>query len=497
MKSVQWEEGSKLAEIGTGAFKDSIALERFSSSTKGDVTEFPDSLHTINANAFDFTALKEIKIGTPADGSAIMLGDYCFADNDAITKADFSGSNAIEIPAGCFANDKNLETVYLSEDSVKKLGSACFSNCYKLHTLGTKDAKNGEYTIPESCTAIASAAFENNYCMQIINFPKTATKLSMSMFNIYLREEEVEENGYTPLEAINVDPENTEYMSEDGVLYNKEKTILYCRPLRIKDETFVVPDSIENIGGSACAANNFLKYVVINENLKSMGDRAFADCHELQNVDFGSNGVVAIGNDAFSGENMFVALYGTAGSTAQDYAINNSYTTMFIDNAKVASTLKILTNEDAEISDELTLSVYAGWYKFGCKQLTESGDEAADSLVWTTSDPEIATINNYGELSIKAMGDVTITVRNRNDTASTSITLHINETGESYLIGDVNGDREINVQDISQLAAHVKGKKALSDTQMKPADVNKDGEVNVKDIVKIAAHVKGVKSIDE
>ncbi len=61
--------------------------------------------------------------------------------------------------------------------------------------------------------------------------------------------------------------------------------------------------------------------------------------------------------------------------------------------------------------------------------------------------------------------------------------------------GDINGDGIVNVTDISLVAGHVKGKKALEGDAEKWADVNGDGSVNVADISKIAAHVKGVKEL--
>lgn len=61
--------------------------------------------------------------------------------------------------------------------------------------------------------------------------------------------------------------------------------------------------------------------------------------------------------------------------------------------------------------------------------------------------------------------------------------------------GDVNGDGKVNVTDVSLVAAHVKGKKPLSEEQRKAADVNKDGKVNVSDVSAIAAQVKGKKSL--
>ena len=66
---------------------------------------------------------------------------------------------------------------------------------------------------------------------------------------------------------------------------------------------------------------------------------------------------------------------------------------------------------------------------------------------------------------------------------------------ETIILGDVNGDGDINVTDIGMVAAHIKGIKALDEKAIKAADVNGDGDVNVTDIAMIAAHIKGIKAI--
>ena len=61
--------------------------------------------------------------------------------------------------------------------------------------------------------------------------------------------------------------------------------------------------------------------------------------------------------------------------------------------------------------------------------------------------------------------------------------------------GDLNGDKVINVTDISMLAAHVKGIKPLTDEQKVLADLNGDGRIDVTDVSKLAGHVKGIKPL--
>ncbi|MBQ8967554.1 dockerin type I repeat-containing protein [Ruminococcus sp.] len=63
----------------------------------------------------------------------------------------------------------------------------------------------------------------------------------------------------------------------------------------------------------------------------------------------------------------------------------------------------------------------------------------------------------------------------------------------SRILGDINGDGDINVTDVSLVAAHVKNIRGLKETVY--ADVNQDGDVNVTDINIIAAHVKSIRPI--
>ena len=64
-----------------------------------------------------------------------------------------------------------------------------------------------------------------------------------------------------------------------------------------------------------------------------------------------------------------------------------------------------------------------------------------------------------------------------------------------HALGDISGDDNIDVVDITMLASHIKGMKALNKYSYARADVNGDGEVNVTDIALIAAHIKGIKAI--
>ncbi|MBQ8966256.1 glycoside hydrolase family 3 N-terminal domain-containing protein [Ruminococcus sp.] len=70
------------------------------------------------------------------------------------------------------------------------------------------------------------------------------------------------------------------------------------------------------------------------------------------------------------------------------------------------------------------------------------------------------------------------------------------EAADASVKGDINGDTEVNVTDVTKLAAHVKSIRALQGAEIERADLNGDGDVNVTDLTMLAAHVKGIRSLD-
>ena len=66
-----------------------------------------------------------------------------------------------------------------------------------------------------------------------------------------------------------------------------------------------------------------------------------------------------------------------------------------------------------------------------------------------------------------------------------SIIASVNASENSLpIIGDVNGDREVNIADINAVINIILGKDASADF-LRRADVNKDDEINISDVNRI------------
>ena len=101
-------------------------------------------------------------------------------------------------------------------------------------------------------------------------------------------------NGLT---SINVSNDNPYYSSDEGILYDKNKTVLICAPKGKKGE-IKIPSGVTRIEGSAFRYCRYVKNIMISSNVTSIGEWAFSGCYSLTSVNIPSS-VTRIGKCAF------------------------------------------------------------------------------------------------------------------------------------------------------------------------------------------------------
>ena len=111
------------------------------------------------------------------------------------------------------------------------------------------------------------------------------------------------------------------------------------------------------------------------------------------------------------------------------------------------------------------------------------------TIEWSSSNPNIASINADGTITAKAIGETTITAKVDGFTATT--TVKVVETQ----LGDVNKDTNIDMLDYVLILSHVRETKLLSGEALELADVNTDGIVDMLDYVLVLSHVRGTKPL--
>jgi hypothetical protein len=172
----------------------------------------------------------------------------------------------------------SITTVVIT-NGVTSIGNLAFWDCRRLISI----------TISNSVTRIGESAFCGCESLISITIPNSVTTVGESAF-IWCES----------LISIDVENGNSSYTSEEGVLFNKSKTILICYPIGKTAETYVIPNSVTTIGDGAFYYCRSLTSVTIPNGVTSIGEAAFSRCRNLLSVTI-FNGAKTIGKMAFDG----------------------------------------------------------------------------------------------------------------------------------------------------------------------------------------------------
>jgi len=86
------------------------------------------------------------------------------------------------------------------------------------------------------------------------------------------------------LTNINISADNQAYASQDGVLFDKAKTVLLCCPQGIALDTYTVSDTVTEIDVDAFKACVHLKEIILPDSLRIIGGEAFNGCSGLTSI---------------------------------------------------------------------------------------------------------------------------------------------------------------------------------------------------------------------
>jgi len=185
-----------------------------------------------------------------------------------------------------YSSYKKLESVVIPSEirvdghvySVTIIGEKAFSGCSGLTSI----------EIPSSVTSIGNEAFSFCSGLTSIEIPSSVTSIRNSAFSCC-----------AGLTNINVATDNQIYTSENGVLYNKDKTELICVPNGKKGK-IKIPSSVTSIESWAFSECSGLSRVKIPSSVTSIEWGAFTGCSGLTNIKIPS-GVTSIEYGTFSG----------------------------------------------------------------------------------------------------------------------------------------------------------------------------------------------------
>jgi hypothetical protein len=101
------------------------------------------------------------------------------------------------------------------------------------------------------------------------------------------------------LNEINIDPANTAYRSEDGVVYTADMDTLIFYPISKTSKTYTANAAVKVIGQAAFSNAEHLETLTLPEGLTTIEDGAFTSCPSLKEVSLPES-VTKIGMAAFT-----------------------------------------------------------------------------------------------------------------------------------------------------------------------------------------------------
>lgn len=247
-----WENG--ILYIG----KNLISCNRYSENLTEKV-EIKPGMVTVAEDAFsNCDTITEVVIPE----SVKYINEYAFSSCDALEKITVNGNTAIETYRNAFQYTAYFNNTENWENNVLYIGNILVSSNENL---------SGELKIKEGTRSIASGALTSSSSITSVVIPAS------------LETSSIDEIQLSSLESITVAEGNPSYSSENGVLYDAEKTVLLLYPAANTQTDFVIPETVVKVSEGALQGTS-IQNITISKNVADLGVSPFYLCVKLKSI---------------------------------------------------------------------------------------------------------------------------------------------------------------------------------------------------------------------
>ncbi|MDE6088701.1 MAG: leucine-rich repeat domain-containing protein [Oscillospiraceae bacterium] len=193
---------------------------------------------------------------------------------EAEIPAEIDGHTITMVEVDCFKDNPGLQKVTLP-DTITVIEDYSFYQCYGLE----------EINIPESVTKIGFQAFYG-CALREVTIPAGVTEIESFAFE-----------GCNSLQAIHVSKANQNYLDQDGILFDYDKTTLIVYPSAKTDTSYTIPENCTKLESYAFMGNQYLEQIDIS-SVQEMGEDVFYYCTSLQEITI-PDGITELKGSAF------------------------------------------------------------------------------------------------------------------------------------------------------------------------------------------------------
>jgi len=269
------------------------------------------------------------------------------------------------------------------------------------------------------------------------------------------------------LKSIKVDENNVSYSDIDGILFNKDKTILISYPCDKgkTNKTFIIPNSVKTISAYVFYDCPGLTSITIPDSVTRIDTRAFF-ISSLTSISIPKSvefiGERSLGYTPSGPQIENFKIYGYSNSSAEYYANTNGFEFINIESEPV-------------VTEPITTT-----------ELVTTTTPVVTTKPVTTTTPIITT---------KPVTTTTPVVTTKPVTTTTpvSTTALTTTTISKILYGDANMDNKIDNVDLVTLCQALTKEIVLDSAQILRSDLNNDGAIDVADVATLKQYILGDK----